>query len=76
VNSAMMAKISNGDLMAARLWANSKANCCWLVRFREASLDKPARMPWLKKNQSLSLDRYPLSSDWSHLGREAPDSQQ
>ena len=40
---------------------------CWLVPPPATSLEKLARLPWLKKNQILSLDRY-----WAHLVRLLP----
>jgi hypothetical protein len=49
------------------------------VPFPATLLDKPARLPWLKKNQTLSLNplnRYSSSSFCSHLVRLSPESQQ
>jgi hypothetical protein len=33
-----------------------------LCHFQQLCLDKPARLPWLKKNQTPYLNRYPSSS--------------
>jgi hypothetical protein len=76
VNSAMTLRISTGDLIVTSLWAIQKPIACWLVPFPAALLDKPARLPWVKKKQTLSLNRYPSSSVCSHLVRLSPVSQQ